>query len=156
MTLDFSLFVSEQSFISSDCLEKMKRKEIFSWSLEPWIWRSKLPALWEWITMFSLKQNSFQSTTGMLRVGCMLPWERISNSAHIHISHIGTRVPYLALCVFRSLCSVRKLHFSLSADCFVVYDPPQAAVENAFSSSQWESTTCCYCLQQIDYHDYAS
>lgn len=57
--------------------------------------------------------------------------EEFKFSPYLHQPHWypGT-LPCLS--VFRGLCSARKCHFSLSADCYVVYDPTQAAVENAF------------------------
>lgn len=42
------------------------------------------------------EQLSVYNRHALHLTGCMLPWERISNSADIHISHTGTCAPYLA------------------------------------------------------------
>lgn len=48
--------------------------------------------------MFSLNQNGFQSVKGMLDISreCVVPQQRMSDSAPICTSHIGAQVPYFA------------------------------------------------------------
>lgn len=99
--LGFSLFVSEQSFTSSDSLEavwmwkKWKQRRFFPGHLNLGFedlnylpYESELRCLVWNRTAFSLQQARFAW------VACF-PWDRISNAAHVHVSHIGTL--YLAL-----------------------------------------------------------
>lgn len=98
--LGFSLFVSEQfhifrQFRGSMNVRKWKQRRFFPGHLNLGFedlnylhYESELRCLVWNRTAFSLQQARFAW------VACF-PWNRISNAAHVHVSHIGTL--YLAL-----------------------------------------------------------
>lgn len=84
--------------------------------------------------MFSLNENGFQSMESMLCISQRMYSsiaEEFKFSPYLHEPcwYPGT-LPCLS--VFRGLCSARERPSSHSTACYVVYDPTQAAVENAF------------------------